>query len=249
MKIALFALVISVMINGTAFAKETHIMVRARAVDAKFIGTSVGGVKVVVEDAETGEILDQGWINGGTGNTTTLIKTPIQRGQTLTDKHTAGFLATVDIQAPRFLRFKLLGPYGYRQAMQQASVTSWVLPGKDILGNGIIIMMPGFIVDAWTQVLEGGRVDIYSKAMMLCGCPIYPDGPWDPSRYEVSAQIMQDEKIIKDVMLNFTGPVGIFSGKTRFDKNGHYKAIVTIFDSQTGNVGVTRTMFEISDRK
>ncbi len=239
--------VISLAISSTSFAEPTNIMVRAKAVDAKFIGTSVGGVKAVIEDAETGEILDQGWINGQTGNTTTLIKNPIKRGEKLTNDKTAGFLATVDIKTPRLLRFKLIGPYGFRQSLQEASVTSWVIPGKDILGDGIVLNMPGFIVDAWTRVLQGGNVDIYTEASMLCGCPIMVDGLWDPANYEASAIIMQNDKKIDEVALKFTGPVGIFSGNTTITKPGHYKAIIYIIDQKTGNVGVDRTMFEIPE--
>lgn len=233
-------------LSTNAFATETNVMVRAKAVDAKYIGTSVGGIKVVVEDAETGEILDQGWIKGDTGSTNSLIKEPIARDQVLTDDTTAGFLAKVDISSPRLLRFKLIGPYGFRQALQEATVTSWVIPGKDILGDGITLNMPGFIVDAWTSVTEGGHVDIFTKASMLCGCPIYPDGPWDPRNYEVTAILMQNEVKVGEVKLDFTGPVGIFSGKTTLIKPGHYKAIVYLFDKKTGNVGVDRTMFEIN---
>jgi hypothetical protein len=234
-------------LSSNSFAEPTNIMIRAKAVDAKFIGTSVGGVKAIVEDAETGEILDQGWINGKTGSTDTLIKKPLKRGESQTDDKTAGFLATVDINTPRLLRFKLIGPYGYRQSLQEASVTSWVIPGKDIVGDGIILNMPGFIVDAWTRVLEGGKVDIYTKASMLCGCPIMPDGLWDPANYQASAFIMQNGKKIDEVPLKFTGPVGMFSAKIAISTPGHYKAIVYIIDQETGNVGVDRTMFEITE--
>ncbi|MCX4191005.1 hypothetical protein [Methylophaga sp. OBS1] len=229
-----------------AQAEETKIMIRAQAVDAKFIGTGVGGVRVVVEDAETGEILDEGWINGGTGDTDLLVKNPIKRGQTLTDDKTAGFLAEVDLEAPRLLKFKLMGPYGYRQSLQEATVTSWVVPGKHLLGDGIILNMPGFIVDAWTQVLEGGKVEFYTKASLLCGCPITKDGLWKPDNYEVKAILMQDEETLAEVPLEFTGPVGMFSGKTEIKQSGHYKAIVYMVDPTTGNVGVDRTMFEVN---
>lgn len=242
----LSATAIGLILSANSFATETSVMVRAKAVDAKFIGTSVGGVKVVVEDAETGEILDQGWINGGTGSTKAIIKEPISRDQVLSDDKTAGFLAKVDITSPRLLRFKLVGPYGYRQALQEATVTSWVIPGKDILGDGITLNMPGFIVDAWTRVLEGGELEIYTKASLLCGCPIYPDGPWDPKNYEATAILMQNESKVAEVNLDFTGPVGMFSGKTTIEQSGHYKAIVYIFDKKTGNVGVDRTMFEVN---
>lgn len=245
-KILSIALV-SLIFSTNTFATETKIMVRAQAVDAKYIGTSVGGVRVVVEDAETGEVLDQGWINGGTGSTKAIIKEPIARGQVMTDEKTAGYLATIDITSPRLLKFTVIGPYAYRQSLQEASVTSWIVPGKDILGDGITLDLPGFIVDAWTQVLEGGIVNIYTKAMLMCGCPIYPDGPWDPKNYEVSAILMKNEAKISEVKLDFTGPVGIFSGNTTITEPGHYKVIVYIFDKSTGNVGVDRTMFEINE--
>ncbi len=232
--------------SANAFATETHIMIRAKAVDAKYIGTSVGGVRVIVEDAETGEILDQGWINGDTGSTEAIIEQPISRGQKMTDDKTAGYLATVNITSPRLLKFTVIGPYSFRQSLQQASVTSWVIPGKDIVGDGITLNMPGFIVDAWTQVLEGGIIHIYTKAMLLCGCPIYPGGDWDPKNYEATAILMKDEVKIDEITLDFTGPVGLFSAKTTLDKSGHYKVIVYLFDKETGNVGVDRTMFELN---
>ncbi|HHA18307.1 MAG TPA: hypothetical protein ENK70_01200, partial [Methylophaga sp.] len=121
-----------------------------------------------------------------------------------------------------------------------------VIPGKDILGDGITLNMPGFIVDAWTRVLEGGKLEIYTKASLLCGCPIYPDGPWDPKNYEATAILMQNETKVAEVNLDFTGPVGMFSGKTTIEQSGHYKAIVYLFDKKTGNVGVDRTMFEVN---
>jgi len=240
-------LFLSLFLCSNSFAEPTNIMIRAKAVDAKFIGTSVGGVKAIVEDAETGEILDQGWINGGTGSTDTLIKNPIRRGEPVSNDKTAGFVATVDITIPRLLRFKLIGPYGFRQSLQEATVTSWVIPGKDILGDGIVLTMPGFIVDAWTRVLQGGKVDIYTKASLLCGCPIMPDGFWDPADYQAAAIIMQNDKKVAEVPLKFTGPVGMFSANTHLTEPGHYKAIVYLIDQKTGNVGVDRTMFEIPE--
>lgn len=245
LKISLATLALSLTLPLAA--EETQIMVRAKAVDSKFIGSSVGGIKVVIEDAETNEILDQGWITGSTGDTPTIMENPIQRGQLLADEKTAGYLATVDLSSPRLLRFKLIGPYAYRQSLQEATVTSWVVPGKHILGDGIVLNMPGFIVDAWNQVLEGGDVTIITKAALFCGCPIKEDGLWQAGDYEVTAIIMQDDKKISEVTLDFTGPVGMFSGKTTISEPGHYKAIVYVFDPKTGNVGVDRTMFEITE--
>lgn len=235
------------LMSFSAFAEPTQIMVRAKAVDSKFIGSSVGGIRAVVEDAETGEILDQGWIKGGTGDTSVLIENPLKRGERQTDDKTAGFLANVDIDTPRLLRFKLMGPYAYRQSMHESTMTSWVVPGKHILGDGIIINMTGFIVDAWTRVIQGGQVDIMTKASLLCGCPITKDGHWQADNYEATAIILLDDKKVDEVSLDLKGPEGMFNGQTRITKPGHYKAVVYLYDKNTGNVGVDRTMFEITE--
>ena len=53
----------------TAKAEPTDIIIRVLAKDAKFIGMETGGAKVILRDADTGEILAQGVTSGGTGNT------------------------------------------------------------------------------------------------------------------------------------------------------------------------------------
>lgn len=239
-------LLASTLIPSLSYAETTQIMIRAMANDAKYIGTSVGGVRVMVKDAETDQLLDEGWINGGTGDTDRLIKNPIHRGDVLSDRNTAGYLATVDIDTPRLVKITVLGPYAYRQSLQEASITTWIIPGKDLLGDGISIKMPGFITDGWTQVLQGGVVEFYLDASLLCGCPIKKNGLWDPKNYEAKAILMQDEKKIDEIPLSFTGPIGIFSAKTQLKESGHYKAILYVIDTKTGNVGVDRTMFEIN---
>ena len=214
MKNRLFLALCLLFISSASMATETQVMIRAKAVDAKFIGSSVGGLRAVVTDAETGEVLDSGWINGKTGSTDTLMKNPIVRGENMTEEDTAGFIAHVDITSPRLLKFTVMGPYAYRQSLQEASVTSWVIPGKHILGDGIILDMPGFIVDTWTSVIEGGIVQIFAKTAMLCGCKISPNTEWHPDNFEAKAIIMRDSKKITEITLDFTGPVAIFSGKT-----------------------------------
>ncbi len=237
---------LSILFSTNIFAVETKITIRAKAVDAKFIGTSVGGLRAVVTDAETGEILDSGWIRGGTGSTDTIIVNPIARGQRIADDKTASFIAHVDISSPRLLKFTVIGPYAHRQSLQEASVTSWIIPGKDIMEDGIVLDIPGFIVDTWASVMEGGIVNIFAQAAMLCGCKISPNTEWNPKNFEAKAIIMLDGEKITEVNLDFTGPVAIFSGETKLEQSGHYKVIAYLFDEKTGNVGVARTIFEIN---
>src|ERR1700684_1279951 len=81
--------------------KETKIMIRAVARDAKVIGTHVGGAKITVRDAATGEILAQGMQQGGTGDTDVIMKKPHTRGMTVYSAGDAsGFLAVLHLDKP-----------------------------------------------------------------------------------------------------------------------------------------------------
>lgn len=230
----------------SALAEKTHIMLRVRAVDAKFIGSGVGGMRAVIEDAESGAILDEGLILGDTGDTNLLLKTPPARGQRITTDTTAGYLATVDIEQPRLLRFRVWGPLGARQSQQEVAVTAWVIPGKDITGDGIIINLPGFIVDAWTRAAEGGQIDIYAKIMMMCGCPIMRDGLWPPEKFEVKAILMQNGEKLREITLPFIGPANLFRGRTAVEEAGIYELVIYGYDKITGNTGANQTMVHIA---
>lgn len=232
--------------TSPAFAEETHIMIRARAVDAKFIGSGVGGMRAVVEDPKTGVILDKGQILGSTGDTNLLMKASPERGQQTATEATAGYLATVNIERPRLLRFRIWGPSGALQSQQEAAVTSWVIPGRDIIGDGIIINLPGFIVDAWTHVSEGNQVHIHTKITMMCGCPIMKDGLWPPGKLEVKAILMQNGEKLREITLPFAGPANLFQGKTAIQEPGIYEIIVYSYDKITGNTGANQTMVEIT---
>ena len=60
---------LALFIGTFLFATETHIIVRAKAKDAKFIGSSLGGAYVIIKNKMTGEILAKGKTQGSTGNT------------------------------------------------------------------------------------------------------------------------------------------------------------------------------------
>ena len=68
-------------ISTSATAVPTHITVRVKTKDAKFIGTGIGGALVTIKDAETGEFLAKGVTEGTSGNTSLIMKTPKARGR------------------------------------------------------------------------------------------------------------------------------------------------------------------------
>lgn len=133
--------------TSLVYGAETRVVVHVLAKDAKFIGTSMGGALVTIRDADTGELLAKGFTSGTTGNTGTLMLEPKQRGAMLSDEKAAKFIATLDIDEPRLVTIAAQGPYAQRQALAMASTQIWLIPGKDIGGDGIILEISGFAVD------------------------------------------------------------------------------------------------------
>lgn len=143
------ALILSVLlaISLTLQAQETKVVVRAKAKDAKFIGSSIGGAMIIIKDANTGELLAKGMTSGSTGNTTKIMKEAHVRHQRITEASTAKFETSLNIDAPTFVTIEVLAPANAIQSQVKAQTQVWLIPGKHLEGEGIIIEIPGFVID------------------------------------------------------------------------------------------------------
>lgn len=225
--------------SGIFQAQETSVMIRVKAKDAKFIGNSMGGAKIIVRDERTGVILAEGITKGGTGNTDVIMNNPITRGSQLTDDATAGFLAKLNIEKPVFISVEAFAPGENRV---KSSTQLWVIPGKDITGDGLVLEMSGFIVDVLspqTHEKVAGNKDIEIKAniVLMCGCPITDGGIWDANQYEVKALISRDGKLERTLNLKVLEKESTFYGKVNLEP-GNYEITVYAFDPVSGNTGL-----------
>jgi len=252
-RIALLLAVLSLpmfLASPAARAAETRVTVRVRAHDAKFIGSGVGGVQVVVRDADTGRLLASGLVEGGTGDTKTLMKTPIRRGQRLSNASTATYVATLDIDEPTRIEVVARGPLAAGSSVQTASRTLWVLPGQDVAGDGVVLELQGFLVypvsPAPHQFFRmGDEVTIEAHVTMMCGCPIKPGGLWDADKYAVKALVQKDGRQVAELNLAYAGATSRFKAAYRPDEPGSYKVLVTAADPSANNFGVGVTSFVV----
>lgn len=241
----LFFVLILGSISIQGFAQETNIMIRAKAKDAKFIGSSIGGARIMVKDALTGEILDEGMTKGSTGDTEKIMKNDWKRSQTLSDDKTAGFIAKIDIDAPLFVTVEALAPFNKKQASVLSSTQLWVIPGKDITGDGVVLEIPGFVVDILApqtheRIKASEKIKLTANVVMMCGCPITEDGIWDANQYEVKAIVTDAEGNSTELELKPTEKPSTFGTETSLEK-GLYEVLVYAYDAATGNTGVDKT--------
>ena len=240
-------------VAGPAAAEPTDITVRVISRDAKFIGTSMGGVLVTLRDADTGELLARGKTRGGTGDTDRIMAEERKRDMPLATPDAAAFSATLDIEAPRRVEVTAFGPLAQRQGANRVSAVQWVVPGKHLsAGDGWILEMPGFIVDVLDPPahlkLEGpsASVELRANVTMMCGCPVTPGGQWDANRYEVGVILHRNGQTAGKTTLAYAGAASQFSGAVSVDQPGAYEATVYAYDPKSGNTGVDNVTFVVT---
>lgn len=248
----LIAAALGAFATGPAAAEPTDVTVRVLSKDAKFIGTSMGGMRIVLRDAGTGEILASGVTAGGTGDTKRLMHESGGRRAQLSDKSAAKFDATLDIDEPRLIEVEAFGPLGQPQAAHRVTATQWLVPGAHLTGgDGWVLELPGFVVDvlappAHVKLPAGtGTVDLRANVVMMCGCPIEPKGLWDADKLQVKALVKRDGKTVATVDLPFAGETSQFATTLPIDAPGTYDVVVYAHDAGNGNTGLDRTTFII----
>jgi len=241
-------LVVALVAATSAAAADTPIHVRVLSQGAKFIGSTMGGVEIIIRDAETGAILARGLTEGSTGDTAKIMS-GAPRNAPLSTPDSAVFRATVPLDEPRLLEVSARGPLAQPQAAVLATSRQWVLPGRGVtVGDGWLLELPGLVADltepAAQSVHQGiATMRLSANVALLCGCPIVPGGTWDANRFIVEAKIRRDGGAPAVTRLGYAGRTGLFAADVPVPGPGTYLVTLTAFDTATGAAGVDRTSY------
>jgi hypothetical protein len=231
--------------------RATEVVVRAKARDGKFIGSSVGGAWVRIRDADSGAVLAEGLTEGETGNTELIMREPHRRHIRIADG-AAAFRAVLELGEPTLVTVEVSAPHIKRQARTLSQTQVWLIPGKPISGDGLIIEVPGMIVDVLSPQthryarLAEGPFEITANVVMMCGCIFTPGGVWDGNAIEVAALVEHNGKRMATIPLKMQAQMNIFSAPFAPTKPGNYRFTVYAYDPKTGNSGVHQTSFVIT---
>jgi len=246
--------IITLFAQTAAFAEPTEITVRVLGKDSKFIGTSMGGARVILRDAETGEILAKGVTAGSTGDTDKIMHEDCGARAVLSTEDAAKFTATIDIDEPRLIEAEVFGPLAQKQSANRATATQWVVPGEDLTGgDGWLLELPGYVVDvlappAHVRVPADTKdVALRANVVLMCGCPITPGGLWDADKLTVKALVTKNGETQPPVDLAFAGETSQFAGTVPVDGAGVYDVTVYAHSAETGNTGLDRTTFIVTE--
>jgi hypothetical protein len=234
-------------------AEPTHVEVRVLSKGAKFVGTSMGGVRIALRDADTGELLAEGVTVGTTGDTHRIMKAELRHHDPVSTEDAAVFETTLDLDEPRLVEVEALGPLAQRQAASRVTSTMWVVPGRHVSGgDGWLLELPGFAVDVLDPPSHQALADlphpvtVRANVTMMCGCPIEPGGLWDADRFTVRAIVKHDGERTGEIPLAYAGRTSQFAGELVVEEPGAYEVVVYAHDPENGNTGLDRTTFVVT---
>ncbi|MEO0973111.1 MAG: hypothetical protein AAFX85_08440 [Pseudomonadota bacterium] len=217
---------------GTA----TRLVVRARARGAMLVTTDMGA-KVTLRDTATGALLAQGLTLGTVGGADPELS--------------AAFRTTLHLTKATRVEATVEAPLSYPHAGVSATATAWLLPGKHVEGEGWTLELPGFVVtllDPPTTVARAADegIDLTAKVVMMCGCPTEPGGRWDASTYELTASLLQSDRVVATMPLTYADEKSTYRARLDVPPTaGYYQVQVTAYDPATGNVGVAEAALAV----
>ncbi|MFW6325093.1 MAG: hypothetical protein ACOC0U_08535 [Desulfovibrionales bacterium] len=227
---------------------ELTVQVIARG--SKLIGTSMGGMRIVIQDAETGEVLEEGVTSGETGDTEQIMKTPRTGADPVVYDDAAAFKTKLELSGPRMVRITAYGPLNARLSAHSISAEQWLIPGKDLTGKAALILeWPGLVVEILEPedslfLKKGESLEIEAGVVMGCGCVITPDGLWNVEDFEVLAVVTRQGEKVTELPLSYGGTPSSFTGVFHPEAAGEYGLTVHAFQRSTGNTGLDSTVIQ-----
>lgn len=202
--------------EGEAAPVDTEIVVRVVAKGAMVLGDEVGGARVTIREHATGRVLASGIQGGSAGDRNQIMRTPRLLDEPhYTSTESASFVATFALERPTRVEIIGEGPLDYPGSMQRASVTTMLLPGQDVSGDGIVLELHGYLVDILSPKGKGpltAAADVMLKASVrtLSGNPVQPYGDWDSRKIQIYGEIRSGDRVIERLQMFFADDAGVF---------------------------------------
>src|SRR6266702_5565652 len=180
----------------------TSLVVRVVGSHGMPLGDSVGGAAVTIRDVATGAVLASGKQIGPSGDHREIMQTPrLPTEQIYSAKGSAAFKVDLLLSKPTLIEVIGEGPLNFPAAKRRASKTVLLYPGKNMIGDGIVLQLNGLIVQIEAPKPDrplgiGDAVTVRATVRMMCDCIVEPYGNWDSRKMSLYGDIMVDGAVI-----------------------------------------------------
>lgn len=234
----------------------TTILVRVVSHGAMVLGKEVGGARVTITDVATGQILATGLQQGEAGDQNQIMRTPrLLEEAHYTSRPSAAFVATLDLRAPTLVEIAAEGPLAFPTSAQRITTRTWLIPGHDLTGDGIVLPLYGYIIQIEHPKPTGAGLiakdDVMLRASVrtLSGGLVRPHGDWDSRKVHIYGEVLIGSQVRERLQLFYSGDKATFEAPffvpLAKDAPDGLTLRVVAADPAGGNFSVTEASFPV----
>lgn len=239
--------------------KPTTILVRVVAHGAMVLGREVGGARVTITDVETKQVLATGIQQGEAGDQNQIMRTPhLMEEPVYSARPAAVFTTTLELRKPTLVEITAEGPLAHPASMQHASQTVLLIPGHDLINDGIVLHLYGYIVQIehpkpGQLLMAKDDVKLRASVRTLSGTLVRPHGDWDSRKVRIYGELLIGNRIVERLQMFYSNETGTFDAPFFVPKpdeapDGIVLRVVAT-DLATGNSGVGRADFTVTQEQ
>lgn len=237
-------------------SKPTTILVRVVAHGSMVLGKEVGGARITITDVASGQILTTGIQQGDAGDQNQIMRTPHLMEEALySSRPSATFTTTLDLIQPTLVDIAVEGPLAFPAAIQRASTRTWLIPGHDLTGDGIVLTLYGYIVQIEHPKTSGAGLiakdDIVLRASVrtLSGAPVRPHGDWDSRKVHIYGELLIGTQVMERLQMFYSGDKAGFEAPFFVPRLNDAPDGITLrvvaADPSSGNFAVTEAKYPV----
>jgi len=235
--------------------QPTTVVVRVVAHGAMVLGREVGGARITITDVETGSILATGLQQGEAGDQNQIMRTPRMLEEPIySSRPSAAFTTTLQLQNPTVVEISAEGPLDYPASSQRTSKTLLLVPGEDLINDGIVLHLYGYLVHIERPTPHEpliGKDDIKLRASVrtLSGSLIRPHGDWDSRKIRIYGEVLIADRVMERLQMFYdersrTFEAPFFVPPTRDVPDGIRLRVIAA-DLSTGNSGMDQANYPV----
>ena len=239
--------------------KPTTVLVRVVAHGAMVLGREVGGAGVTITDVETKQVLATGIQQGEAGDQNQIMRTPhLMEEPVYSARPAAVFTTTLELRKPTLVEITAEGPLAHPASMQHASQTVLLIPGHDLINDGIVLHLYGYIVQIehpkpGQALMAKDDVKLRASVRTLSGTLVRPHGDWDSRKIRIYGELLIGNRIVERLQMFYSNETGTFDAPFFVPKpdeapDGIVLRVVAT-DLATGNSGVGRADFTVTQEQ
>ncbi|HEU4685117.1 MAG TPA: hypothetical protein VFS39_11510 [Nitrospira sp.] len=235
--------------------KPTTILVRVVAHGAMVLGREVGGARVTITDADTKQILATGIQQGEAGDQNQIMRTPhIMEEPIYSSRPSAAFTTTLELRKPTLVEITAEGPLAYPASLQKVSKTVLLIPGQDLINDGIVLRLSGYLVQIerpkpGETLIAKDDVTLRASIRTLSGSLVRPHGDWDSRKMTIYGEVLIGDRIIERLQMFYAGEGASFEAPFFVPPSKEAPDGITLrviaADLSSGNSGVATANYTV----